>query len=627
MSGSKVRNHAVGECKRCLMRRRSRLSAEMICRPCYEKEPKAKCTACGKEKRFVTDGGGVCPECIRRTTPPADIECARCGKKKPPAKRSGEYCKPCQKKVNFGSGICSGCRKDKQYKHKTDRLCYGCAWNRYAPKRLRRYVETVSISSEYNLSLFHRLTGLINWEKVNRHVYKRFRRFGRFLQSHKFEGPLTWEAILKLKADLPGVKLRPVRSCLEQLGDLLIDPAVDETIEMTKKRIRPLVPISQIQGGDVAVFQKYDLWLRTERKDTSTVRRAHFKTLAGFRRWIIRRGLTSIARVETAHVEEYLHTMGLKWRCKCCGSAKTLNTRGETSPTICENLDCRARHSYEKVIRCVESTVRHYRGRLRIFFGWLKDVEHGIETNPAPPLMKNKRKKSARRTGKTILTIQYYDWELIDALLNAIESPDMPTEEAMVLYLVLHHAFSVVELKTVRIPLQCRPTTLGTESREPLENVLSLEWQPRELSRGRQSLGRTGEIFVLEPSDEPWLRDLVRRFVRERNQKLRNPNNPYLFVGIDGSPRTGHVGDEYFRRLVERATARITRRVCTVRTLVKSSRLLYSEFGGLEGFQHLQELGLEKSQARRYAWAKRVRVVPKPAGRTGSRMLSGVDRV
>lgn len=526
------------------------------------------------------------------------------------------YCKPCQKKVNFGSGICSRCGKDKPYLQKTDRLCNSCNLNRYLPKQLRRYVETVIISSEYNLSLFQRLTALINWEKVDVHVYNRFLRFGRFLQSHKFESPLTWEAILKLKADLPGAKLQPVRSCLDQLGDLLIDPAVDETIEATKKRIRPPIVISQFQADDVAVLQRYDCWLRSERKDTSTVRRNHFLTLANLWRWGYSRGLTSIAKVETAHVEEYLHTIALKWRCKSCAFTKALNTRGETSPIICENSECRALNSYEKVIRCAEESVQGYRSRLRVFFGWLKNVEQGIEINPAPPLMKNKRKKGARGTRKTILTIQYYEWELIYALLIAIESQDIPTEEAMVLYLILHHAFSLVELKTVRIPLQCRPKTLGSESREPLEDVLALEWQLRELSRQRQSPGRTGEILALEPSDEPWLRDLVRRFVQERNQKLRDPNNPYLFVGTECSPRSGQVSDNYFKRLIERATARVTGRVCTVRTLCKSSRLLYSEFGGYEGFQHLQKLGLGKGYACSYAWAKRVRVVPKQANRT-----------
>ena len=255
-------------------------------------------------------------------------------------------------------------------------------------------------------------------------------------------------------------------------------------------------------------------------------------------------------------------------------------------------------------------------GRLRIFFGWLKDVEQGIKINPAPPLKNNRRKRREKRTRKAVATIRYYDWELIKSLLSGIESPDTPVEEAMVLYLLLHHGFSVVELKTVRIPLQCRPTALGSESREPLENVLTLEWEVRELSRGRQSPGRTGRPLALEPSDEPWLRDLVRRFMQKRNQKLRDPNNPYLFVGIYRSPRSGQVSYPYLRLLVERATARITGRVCNIRTLAKSSRLLYSEFGGYAGFRHLQELGLGKNQAHLYAWAKRVKVIPKRASQT-----------
>lgn len=164
--------------------------------------------------------------------------------------------------------------------HKTKKLCNACARKYYAPNRLRRYVETVSIPSEYNLSLFHRFVELINWEKVTKRVHDRVRRFGNFLQTHKFEGPLTWEAILTSKIDLTGVRLQDVRSCLAQLGDLLIDPAVDETIESTKQRLRPLVAFSQLQGDDVPLMHKYDFWLRTERKATSSVRRNHFERVA-----------------------------------------------------------------------------------------------------------------------------------------------------------------------------------------------------------------------------------------------------------------------------------------------------------------------------------------------------------
>jgi integrase len=316
---------------------------------------------------------------------------------------------------------------------------------------------------------------------------------------------------------------------------------------------------------------------------------------------------------EGAYVEEFLHTLGLKWKCRHCSFTKNLTIRGEAPPNACENIECRALHSYEKVIRCKQSTVRGHRGRLRVFFGWLKDVEKSVEINPLAAPKRMKKKKGWRQKTNT-LTIQYYEWDVIDALLKGIEEPNTPAEEAMVLYLLLHHAFYMGELQTIRIPKQCRPIALGVEPHQRLEDILGLEWQHRELSRSRQSLGRTGEMLHMEPTDEPWLRDLVKRFIRERNQKLRNPNNPYLFVGCRRSPRSGHVGAEYFRLLVESATARLTGRVCTVNILGKCSRLLYSEFGGYEAFHHLRELGLGETSARTYAWAKRVMVVPKQAG-------------
>ena len=608
----------VVECKRCRKRRRTKLLGEMICRTCYDNEPKANCGVCGKEKRFVTEGAGVCHDCIKRAAQPATIECAKCGKSKAPAKAYGDYCRQCQKRVNCGEGTCSRCGEHKPYLHVKYKLCRRCNRNRRTQKRLQGYLETVIISHEYNLTLFRHLTGLINWESLNEETRLRFKDFGEFLQSYHFDGPLTWEDILKLKEALPGIRYFRVRSCLEQLGELLLDPRKDEDLAECQRRSRPLEPVFPLGASVVAVLKKYDLWLRTERKNALGARRNHFAMLGRFWRWCVMRGLTSLARVEAAHVAEYLHTLGLKWTCRHCSFTKNITTRGEAPPTACENLECRALNSFEKEIRCVEETVRGQRSRLVTFFAWLKDVEEGIEINPAPAAdgRRKKGKKGRRRMRKNAPTIQYYAWEVIDALLKAIEDPEMPAEEAMVLYLVLHHAFYQGELQTVRIPSQCRPRALGVEPGESLEDVLRLEWLPRELSRGRQSLGRSGEIFHMEPADEPWLRDLVRRFMRERNQKLRSSKNPYLFVGASPSPRGGPVADRYFRRLIVSATARITGRACTIKILGKCSRLLYSEFGGHEGFRHLRELGLGEYQARTYAWAKPVRVVPRQATRT-----------
>jgi hypothetical protein len=535
---------------------------------------------------------------------------------KPLSKLGGQYCKTCQLTVNRGEGGCLGCGKDKQYLLKKEKLCYYCYANRSAPKGIREYVETVSIPDEYNRTLFHRLVALIDWEVADEIMRRRFKAFGNFLQTHTFDGPLTWETIFRLKSELSGRRFHYVRRCLQQLGELLLNSSKDETLEECKKRVRPLIPIASLEGDAVAVLRKYELWLRNERKNGPLGRRAHFDTLAGFWKWCAIRGLKSFATVEAAHVNEYLHILGLKWRCRHCSVTKNLTSRGETSPVVCENPKCCALYSYEKVIRCADRTIRKCAGTLRVFFGWLTDVERGIEINPAPPIDCRKsgtRKRWSRRAYS--LTIQYYDWAVISALLKAVEDPNMPADEAMALYLILYHAFYVKELKTVQIPTQCRPVMLGLEPPESLAVVLSLEWQTRELSRGRQFLGRTGDKLQLEPRDEPWLTDLVKRFVHERNQKLRDPNNRYLFVGESYRPPCATAGALYFRRLIPRATTRVTGRICTANILGKCSRILFAEFGGHEGFRHLRELGLGEHQARSYAWAKRVRVIPKQVNR------------
>lgn len=604
-----VKDRPVVECTRCHKQRRTLLLSQMICEGCYRNEPKAKCGICGKARRFVADGAGVCPKCVVRATQCSGIECPKCGKSNPLAKPNGVYCSLCQWKINCGVGRCSCCDKEKPYAHQALKLCRRCNLNRVAPRRLKKNLDSVSISNECNLALFQDLIGLIKEERVIEETRVRISEFGRFLQTHQFPEPLTAASILELRTTLPGKKYARVRLCLTQLGELLLDRADDKGLAEYKGRIKLPAIILSFNAGIIAVFKKYDLWARTERRTTRTTRACHLRTLGRFWRWCEERGLPSLATVEAAHIDEYLHTIRLKWKCVKCSFTKMLTTRGEAPPTVCERLECRALSPYEKVVSCNVASTDQERGTFRVFFGWLKDVEEGIEINPAPTTQRKKGKAKERR--KKPRNLQYYDWEIMDVLLKGTEQPNTPAEEGMVLYLLLHNAFSLRELRTVQIPLQCRPIALGAEPRDSLEDVLTLELPRRELSRSRQSLGRSGAILRMEPADEPWLRDLVRRFMRERNQKLRNPNNPYLFIAKGCCPRTGHVGLSYLSRLIERATARITGRICTLNILGKCSRLLYSEFGGYEGYRHLRELGLSEHQARGYPWFSRVRVVPK----------------
>lgn len=395
--------------------------------------------------------------------------------------------------------------------------------------------------------------------------------------------------------------------CLQQLAEHLLGPDTDQSNRLD---LKPFASINRLPADVILLLQRYDDWLRNERKDTYGARKNHFVTLNDFWQRCVNRGVTCPSSATSEHVEEFLYILSLKWKCRECSSTKNLSARDEAPPSVCENSSCSASGGFEKVARCLPVTVSGHRAVLRAFFGWLTEVEQGITANPTLTAEK-KRKERSWNTNKPLQTIQYYDWDVIERLLNAVEDSNTPTVDAFGLYFLLHHGFYVHELQTVRIPLECRPLVIGGAYPEPLERLLRLEWLPRELSRNRHFVGRTGSIFEMQPADEPWFPELTARFMRDRNLKLRDLNNPYLFVCSYSKYPVRPVSEIYVYRLIQKATARITGRVCNPNILAKSSRLLYSEFGGYEGWRHLRELGLCERQARAYAWAQRIRVIPK----------------
>lgn len=504
------------------------------------------------------------------------------------------------------------CRRKGRFWSKIQELCKRCGSNESAARRIKSFVETLEISNEYNRFLFEKLVATINWEAVHEEIRRRIVETGTILQTHEIEEPLSWETIRELSSKLSGAQYR-VHEGLEQLAEHLLEP--DD--EPNRPDVRVLALINSLPTDLRPLARRYDDWLRNERKNTHTVTKNHFLTLRKFWRYGVTRGVTCLSAVRSEHVDEFLYILSFKWECRECSSTRNVSARGEAAPNVCENSACATTGGFDKVARCLPATISAHRARLRIFFAWLKDVEHGIELNPARPAEKNKKKRRWNaRTNKNLPTIQYYDWEIIDSLfnaieINAIEGANMPVAEAFALYFVLHHGFYVHELQTVRIPLECWPLVVGGASPEPLEQVLRLEWLPRKLSRKRHFVGRTGDVFEMQPADEPWLRELTARFMRDRSVILRDLNNPYLFVCRYSKHPCQPVGKHYIWRLIQKATARIIGRVCNPNILAKSSRLLYSEFGGYEGWRHLRELGLCETHARRYAWAQRIRVIPK----------------
>ncbi|MGC1951604.1 MAG: hypothetical protein WA970_03275, partial [Gammaproteobacteria bacterium] len=91
--------------------------------------------------------------------------------------------------------MCARCNKRKVIYVKAERLCKQCYKDHLAPKALRDYIDGFTTPFRYNRTLFEILAGAVNWQAVNQMVARRFRAFGRFLQTYAFREPLTWQAI------------------------------------------------------------------------------------------------------------------------------------------------------------------------------------------------------------------------------------------------------------------------------------------------------------------------------------------------------------------------------------------------------------------------------------------------
>jgi len=53
----------------------------MICESCFVKEPKSRCLVCGKEKRFVIEGGGIALAVLGETRSPLTLSVPGAGKR------------------------------------------------------------------------------------------------------------------------------------------------------------------------------------------------------------------------------------------------------------------------------------------------------------------------------------------------------------------------------------------------------------------------------------------------------------------------------------------------------------------------------------------------------------------
>ncbi len=605
-----------------------------ICLTCYRKEPSACCTRCHRMSHHLKKETGLCPICERLLSrplarchrclevkvifdqergvcsschlylrqkqrsqhKPRDVPCSICGRVCSSVLFGRWICERCWRAERNGQRLCTGCKRLKVIYRKTENLCVHCDQKRRAPKVLRSYVITFTSPYPYNVTLFHTLAHRIDWATVDAETNRQFRVFGRFLQTHEFREPLTWEAIeeaLPLPRGRRPDTWADARHRLLELGNLLASQGKLEKREDYLEKRNTHLRIQTAPGFIQPLLDSYAIWLSDRLLTGESIRR-HMDILSLFWSWEEQQGVRAPAQVQPTHINDYLLTLYWQWRCSRCQSPMSFEALHRQAPRICEH--CHALHTLVQVKRLAQSTVCRHRAVLRVFFDWAKMTRVSL-MNPVQ-----------RKLPASALTIRHYTSELIEQLCTSLVDPEADPVEALVLYLIIFHAFSVWELRHAEIPgmyLLESGTWVTT-----LSETYGVDLPRPRVSRGVHSPGRPQTHIPFPEAALPWLKPLLSRFERARLRSLKNASTKYLLLSPFSSRHNTPVSSMFIQNIVRRASLRVLGGVCNPSTLRKTSGVIFTDQAG-SGVLHWH--GWDERQAFAYTWAERVLVHPQTA--------------
>jgi len=234
---------------------------------------------------------------------------------------------------------------------------------------------------------------------------------------------------------------------------------------------------------------------------------------------------------------------------------------------------------------------------LLVFFDWLK-INRMIVVNPV------QRKIPAPRP-----TIQHYPLEVIKQLCASIIARDADPVEAFILYLILFHALSVWELQHALLP------TILPLSQDIVAPSLAEVYYvvvPKPVpSLGDRSPGRPDMRLDFPLQAASWLKPLLERFERQREQMVSNPRNRYLLVAPNKTRHNTPVGHVFIWRMVRQASVQALGVACNPNTLRKTAAVMFADRAGA-GI--LRWMGWDDQQAFAYTWAAREMLQPQQLG-------------
>jgi hypothetical protein len=614
-------------CRGCGQRRRHRRrlgSHGDLCQGCYAKEPSIPCQSCGMKTRRADKTTNLCPGCIRKLTRPLGtcsgcsksdiifdedrclcrkchsrrlyrlsketlkikVTCESCGELRRSVLVDEKICQQCYMKKVSNYQLCAGCGLEKLIWVKKGLWCKHCYGDHIAAMALKKFVDAYKTPYHSNKKYFDDLIATtIDWSAVDERTNRRFRAFGKFLQTTPLEEPLTWEKIQTAMPPLVSnnrTNLKHVRSCLLDLGHLLVAKRVLEKREeyLARRIVRHLITCAPAQIQEY--LRRYVDWLYQRRNTPSTIR-CKLVSINPFWWWCDHLGIKSPLAVNEDIFNQYLQYLSWKRVCQKCHHAEAFDVYVVMDTGACPKCDAPdtlikiRRHSHDTVVNDCRALVS--------FFDWAQ-INKLVLINPVECEVEISECEA-----------RHYSPDVILRLCQYIVSPEADPMEALTLYLIIFHAFTVWELAHALLP-----------SSPGLAEAYHVLIPRRDASRRAYAIGRPDVRVDFRPLTAHWLKPLLERYERQRRQILRNPQNRCLIVAPGRARHDNPVCKEFIRRVVKRGSTHAWVGECSPKRLRGTAGVIFADTGGTG---MLVWMGWSAGQGFRYTWMQRRIVHPR----------------